>query len=354
MVVRRWFANVAEFLSLTQKRRAIAGRFLRKFEVSRKLLPVFLLLAVLSGLFWWAWAGRSVCEKNCQPQIFVIKKGEGLSEIAQKLEDQGLVRSSFFFQIEATRLGVVRKIQAGDFRLNSSMMPSEIARLLTHGTLDRWVTIIEGLRREEIAEKLVDQLGGKDSKFSKEEFLEKTIGLEGRLFPDTYLFPKEATAERIISFMNLNFEKKTAGLLLKEEDLILASLIEREVRGANDQPIVAGILLKRLKASWPLQVDAAVQYAKATRQCRGKDGCVWWPKGLTKADLKIDSSYNTYLYQGLPPTPICNPGLSSIKAAASPILTDYWYYLSDREGKMHYAVTLEEHNKNIQKYLGKL
>lgn len=322
--------------------------------MSRKLLPVALLVAVLSGLFWWVWAKRPVCQKNCQSQIFVVKKGESLGEIAQRLEAQGLIRSSLFFQIEATRLGVIRKIQAGDFRLNPSTAPSETARLLTHGTLDAWVTIIEGLRREEIAEELVRQLadGGEDSKFSKEEFLKRTIGLEGRLFPDTYLFPKEATAERIINIMNLNFEKKTAGLSLGEEDLILASLIEREARQENDRPIVAGVLLKRLKASWPLQVDAAVQYAKAEKECVASKTCEWWPKKLTRQDLEIDSPYNTYLYPGLPPAPICSPGLSSIKAAQNPTATDYWYYLSDWQGKMYYAKTLEEHNQNIQKYLG--
>lgn len=351
MVARRQLANVVEFLSLILKKRPTAGRFLRKFEVGKRLL-LAILVAALSGLFWWAWAGRAVCKKDCLPQIFVIKKGESLGQIAQKLESQGLIRSSFFFQIEAARLRIVRKIQAGDFRLNPGMAPCQIGQELTFGTLDHWITIIEGLRREEIAEKLEAELSGEDSEFSKVEFLKKTVHLEGRLFPDTYLIPKNATAERIISIMTSNFEKKTAGALGKE-DLILASLIEREAKQNSDRPIIAGILAKRLQASWPLQVDAAVQYAKAERECSLGGKCDWWPKNLTKNDLKIDSPYNTYLYQGLPPTPICNPGLSSIKAAQNPTETFYWYYLSDRQGEMHYAKTLEEHNKNIQKYLHK-
>lgn len=319
--------------------------------MGKKLLLGILLTVALGGLFWWLWAKSPACRQGCQEKIFVIKKGESLGKIAQRLEGQGLVRSSLFFQLEATRLGIVRNIQAGDFRLNPQMTPAQIAEELTHGTLDRWATIIEGLRREEIAKRFEEALSGEDSQFSKEEFLKKTASLEGKLFPDTYLIPKNATTDQVISILSLNFEKKTAGLFLTLEDLILASLIEREVKKTEDRPIVAGILLKRIKASWPLQVDAAVQYAKAERECLSFKDCQWWPQKLTKDDLRIDSPYNTYLYQGLPPAPICNPGLASIKAAKGPVATNYWYYLSDREGEMHYAETIEEHELNIEEYL---
>jgi len=264
------------------------------------------------------------------------------------LEQEKLIRSSLAFQFLATKLGISRKIQAGDFRLNPEMSAEEIAKELTHGSLDRWVTIIEGLRREEIAEKLGES--GLE-KFDKEEFLQESKNLEGKLFPDTYLFPKEADAKKIMEILTKNFQKKTPQPT--KEVLILASVIEREARHSEDRPIVAGILLKRLEEGWPLQADATVQYAVATAHCSllTADCQEWWPKNLTKEDLKIKSPYNTYLYQGLPPGPICNPGLASIEAVLNPQKTDYWFYLSDTQGIIHYAKTAEEHQENIEKYL---
>jgi len=133
----------------------------------------------------------------------------------------------------------------------------------------------------------------------------------------------------------------------------IASLVERETRSEAERPVVAGILLKRLKAGWPLQVDAAVQYAVAGVNCSRFDpACQWWPS-LTKEDLMINSPFNTYKFKGLPPAPIANPGLSSLEAAFSPEESDYWFYLHDGQGQIHYAKTLAEHQENIQKYLGR-
>jgi UPF0755 protein len=133
----------------------------------------------------------------------------------------------------------------------------------------------------------------------------------------------------------------------------LASLVEREARREEDRPIVAGILLKRWQNNWALQADATIQYEAGSKNCGiGLKGekCDWW-EPVKKTDLGIDSPYNTYKYKGLPPTPICNPGLASIKAVIYPKETDYWFYLSDTSGKIHYARTVEEHNENIRQYL---
>lgn len=300
----------------------------------------FILLFLAGGIVWWFWASSPVCRADCPPQIFLVKKGEGLGSIAQRLEEEKLIRSSVAFQILTAREGLTRKIQAGDFRLNPKMSPLEISQQLTHGTLDRWVTLPEGWRREEIAEKLELEL----EKFNKVEFLSLTKNLEGQLFPDTYLIPKEADAQRVVSMLTANFEKKTAKLNPDQQALIMASILEREALLDADRPIIAGLLLKRLNAGWPLQADATVQYVVGTPK-------EWWPKNLTKEDLRLKSPYNTYLSRGLPPAPIANPGLATIKAVLQPQETDYWYYLSDNEGKMHYAKTIEEHNKNIEKYL---
>lgn len=137
-----------------------------------------------------------------------------------------------------------------------------------------------------------------------------------------------------------------AASLTPDNVLILASLVEREARASADRPIIAGILLKRLRDGHPLQVDATVQYAIGYTHSDG-----WWRKELTTDDLKFKSPYNTYINAGLPPGAICNPGLSSITAVIHPTPTDYYYYLSDKSGQMHYARTLEEHNANIARYL---
>lgn len=295
----------------------------------------------------------SVCNIDCKSKIFVINKGESLGSIAQRLEEEKLIRSSVAFQILASQQSLSRKIQAGDFRINPKMRPSEIIQELTHGTLDHWVTLLEGWRREEIAEKLASELGSEESKFKEAKFLELSKNLEGQLFPDTYLLPKDVDAQRVLAILNHNFEKKTADLKPTKQALILASIIEREAKYDQDRPIIAGILLRRLNAGWPLQADATVQYAVATNRCPLITGSCeeWWPRKLTKEDLQIKSSYNTYLFRGLPPAPIANPGLAAIKAALQPKETGYWYYLSDKDGRMHYAETIEEHNQNIEKYL---
>ena len=315
---------------------------------------IFLTLCLFlffGGLFWWFWATSPVCTTGCQTKIFVIKKGEGLGSIAQRLEKEGLIRSSVAFQVLVIKEGLGKKIQAGDFRLNPTSTPGEITQKMTHGTLDRWVTLLEGWRREEMAEKLSEVLKGESSRFSQAEFLSLTKNLEGRLFPDTYLFPIDVDASHVASILTANFEKKTADLKPTEEALVLASLVEREAKHEADRSIVAGILLKRIEKGWSLQVDASVQYAVASLNCSPLGGCEWWPKQLTRQDLAIKSAYNTYLYPGLPPKPIANPSVSSIKAALDPTKTEYWYYLSDSQGDIHYAKNLEEHNQNIQRYL---
>jgi len=240
------------------------------------------------------------------------------------------------------------------------MTPREISQSLTKGSEDQWVTVIEGLRTEQIAKILLEK-GYRIDPVKWKNQVEKEV-LEGKLFPDSYLIPKEADQEKIIQIFLKNFEKKVVNDLSVElkksnlnliEVLILSSLVEREASHDADRAIVAGILLNRLNNSWPLQIDATVQYVVASQQCLSSlnFNCEWWPKTLTQNNLKIDSLYNTYLNEGLPPGPICNPGLSSIKAVLQPEKTNYWFYLSDKSGNMHYAKTSEEHVQNIEKYL---
>ena len=292
-----------------------------------------------------------VAKNNKNPVIFVINKGDGISAIAKNLSNQGLIRNKIIFYLVVRAMGFEKQIQAGDFRLNPSMNIFEISSNLTHGTLDIWMTIIEGKRREEIA-----QIISQDFDIPESEFL-KLASQEGRLFPDTYLVPKDASAVTIVNILTNNFQKRYEEVLTsdgnknklsEDEIMILASLVEKEAKTDIDRQKVASIILKRYQEDWPLQIDATVQYALGYQDSEK----TWWKKSLTKEDTEIDSPYNTYKNTGLPPGPICNPGLASIEGVlnADP-KTPYWYYLSDINGGMHYAVTLEEHNANIAKYL---
>ncbi|MDO8515080.1 MAG: endolytic transglycosylase MltG, partial [bacterium] len=154
-------------------------------------------------------------------------------------------------------------------------------------------------------------------------------------------------ADGFLELMQENFTKKVT-FPVTNDQLIIASLVEREARMEIDRPIVASVIYNRLKNDMAIDIDATVQYAIGRTGTAG-----WWKKDLTIDDLKFKSPYNTYLNPGLPPTPICNPGLSSINAAVNPAKTDYLFYISDLSGKMYYAQTLSEHNRNINLYLDK-
>lgn len=328
---------------------------MKKFNLI--FIPI-LLVAVLAVFFlWWRWANLPFDEQySLAGQTFVVKKGESLSSVAFRLQDEGLIRSGAAFKLLGRMQDLEDKIQAGSFRLKPSQSLEEIIDFLTQGTQDIWLTFPEGWRKEEFARRLASNLAN----FDQEEFLNLAANHEGELFPDTYLLPREASASAVFQFLENNFQKRfdedlvkqanQAGLSQKEV-LILASLVEREAKHGGDRALVAGILLKRLEANWPLQVDATLQYALAEKRCLPTSvDCDWWVTP-TATDKKIDSPYNTYIYKGLPPTPICNPGLSAIEAVISPQDSEYWFYLSDLKGNMHYSQTVEEHNANIQEYL---
>ena len=316
----------------------------------RITLSLFLVAVFVFGFsLWWRESTQVLNPQDKTSKIFVVAQGENVRQVALRLEGEGLIRSKIAFFLLIKKESAEKNIQAGTFRLSASMTPDKILDELAHGTLDIWVTIVEGLRNEEIASLLEDKLD-----FSSEDFLK--VSKVGYMFPDTYAFPKQASAGAVAQIMVSNFREKFDPQLkeaaqkegLNEgEVLILASIVEREAKYDEDRPIVAGILLNRIKQDMPLQADATVQYALGYQAAQK----TWWKKDLTKEDLKIASPYNTYLNSGFPPTSISNPGLSTIRAAAQPAKTDYLYYLSDKEGRMHYAQTFSQHTKNIQKYL---
>ena len=323
----------------------------KTYSFVSRLVIFFVVVVVVAWMawLWWGNSVQSVDSKDTTPITFVVNSGDGVKVIASNLAEKNLIRSPTGFYLLVKLLGIERQMQAGEFRLNRSMDAKDIATELTHGTLDQTVTLLEGWRDEEIAAKLAVDLNIPESEFLK-------YAREGYMFPDTYSIPKDATVAAVASMLTDNFNKKITAKMIADakkngltldQVMILASIVEREGNSPKDKPVIAGILIKRLNANWPLEVDATLQYALGY-QAADK---TWWKTSLTDVDKKINSPFNTYTNTGLLPTPICNPGLESINAVIYPTASDYWFYLHDPTGAVHYAKTEAEHEANIAKYL---
>ena len=328
------------------------------------LLPCLIFIFATSGVYIWWQENAKPVSSDTKTKDFLIVRGRGASEIAQQLYAEGLIKNPLAFKFYIQVTGKTKSIQAGRYSLSPDHSLKDLVKLLVAGPKDLWVTIPEGLRREEIVEKFITGLGKEDleKEIFREEFMQESSGLEGFLFPDTYLFPRETGALAVIKTMKGVFDKKvkefesqiSASRLSLKEIVTLASIIERETKKDEERPIVAGILLNRLKIGMAIQADATVQYVSANLKFKSQNSKIekfWEP--LSKKDLEIDSPYNTYKYKGLPPGPIANPGLSSLGAAIIPDKTDYLYYLHDTSGNIHFAKTLDEHNENVKNYLGR-
>ena len=324
--------------------------------MKKVLAPIIFLLVLvvtgLLGLLWWN-SATSAPSGNTEEVLFTITKGASAEKIGNNLAEAGLIRNTFALKLYLQSNGLASQIPPGQFRIPKNLSLSRRVELLMAGPTILWVTIPEGYRREQIPGVFAKafELTPTAAQAFEEEFLVASGGLEGYLYPDTYLFPPDATPQQAVSTLRNTFTKKFAPTqaelaevgLTVDEAVALASIIERETRNPEERPVVAGIYFNRLKADWPLQADATLQYVLG-------DENEWWPNP-TAADKEVNSFYNTYKYPGLPPFPIANPGLTSLEAVAKPQNTEYWYYLHDPDGAIHFAETLEEHNANISKYL---
>ena len=312
------------------------------------IIGLFFFIGIL-GYFWFREGTMAVNKLDNQTKMFVIQKGQNVDTIARNLAAENLIRSRIVFFVVVKMMGYDKKIQAGSFRLSPSMNVYKVADELTHGTLDKWITVKEGLRKEEIAELFSEEFGIPVVEFN-------TAAKEGYLFPDTYLVPIGAKAETAVSLLTNTFNQKYTSEMAaqakakgftQDEVVTLASIVEKEAT-ANDRQEIADILYKRYKNDYPLQADATVQYALGYQP----DEKRWWKKYTTLDDLKLKSPYNTYINNGLPPAPISNPGIAAIQAVLNANEnTPYFFYLHDKNGISHFAKTYEEHQKNIQKYL---
>ncbi len=278
---------------------------------------------------------------------FSVKEGWSLGEIAEELEKKNIIQSAFWLKVITKVFGGEKGIIAGNYYFKDSRNLFGIAYALSRGEYSlpsEKITIPEGMTIDEMAEIFEDNLAF----FDKKTFLKLTKDKEGYLFPDTYFFLSDAKTADIVKVMEDNFRQKIAGLDKEiqsfgkplKDVIIMASILEEEARTTETRRVISGILWKRLSVGIPLQVDAPFQYFM------GKNTF-----DLTMDDLAFDSPYNTYLYKGLPEGPISNPGLDSIRSAVTPVKTSYYFYLSDKDGEMHYAKTFDEHVVNKQKYL---
>ncbi len=289
--------------------------------------------------------------RNSQPTTVVIPRGAALKTIIDTLDKEGVIRSKLVFYILARTHKKDSVIQAGSFRIRPNMNAYEIIESLSKGSDDVWITIIEGLRKEEIAHEITKELNIPEADFIAQ-------ANEGTLFPDTYLFPRYASVDQVLGIFEANYKKKftpelkeqaRAKGLTENQVLTIASMVEREANTPPTMQKVASVIVKRWKNDWPLQIDATVQYILGYQENTG----TWWKQRLTKADLDISSPYNTYEHPGLPPAPIASPGLEAIKAVinADPN-TPYWFYISNKDGsEMIFSRTVEEHNAAIAKHL---
>ena len=317
------------FLKLPKRKRYVTYTF------------VFLLVSISFYIFF-----RTPPSDFPLNTVITIEEGESLQNITNNLYSEKVIKFPIIFRSAVIIMGGERNVIAGDYLLDKKEGPVDLAYRLIKGQfhLDILrITIPEGWNVYEIGNHLEKSL----KNFDKDTFIELAEGFEGYLFPDTYFIADTARPKTVINLMRSNFEeqiKSIGGLATSTKSLheiiTMASILEGEANTTESRKIVSGILWKRITAGMRLQVDATFKYinGKGTFQ-------------LTYDDLKIDNPYNTYVYKGLPPGPIGNPGLDAINAALYPKTTRYLYFLTGNDGKMYYGRTFEEHKRNKALYL---
>jgi UPF0755 protein len=350
------------------------------------IIAVLLLGLLIFGGVYFAWTTitdifQPVNTDQGKSVIIVVQNGDTAHTIADELQAKGLIRNALAFRIWARIKGLDIHLQAGAYNLKTDLTIDAIISQLLAQPDYFVVSIPEGLRIEQIAQRLG---AAGIPKFNTQEFLKYTknpaqfpdaakypilksipsgSGMEGLLFPDTYLIPVNATTGDVVNMMLSEFSDKVQqnhlDVLAKQNRLslyqmvILASIVEREVRFNQDRPLVASVFWNRIykpnnETIGRLQDDPTVEYA---RDSQLGTTIYWKPLQDVGGKVASTSPWNTYTHAGLPPTPICSPGLASLKAAAAPTKTDYYYFLSKKDGTIVYAKTKTEFEMDVKKYL---
>lgn len=337
------------------------------FTFGKKISLIIIILATLAGSFFY-FTNRMIYSqgKAIEKKVFILEKGDNALEVGRKLKEEDLISNKFYFVVYLWKEKALHKLIADKYELNSQLTIPELSKILTgelaqNNTIK--LTFPEGWTAAQMAERISANglPGGEFLTLAKKSPKEMTANfdflmdkkegasLEGYLFPDTYLFAKDVTAQEIILKMLKNFDSKLNDQLRAEikiqnksidEIVNMASIVQGEVRTITEMNMVSGIFWNRLTAEQRLQSDATLEYALGTNK-----------KQHSLAETQIDSPYNTYRVTGLPPTPVNNPGIEAILASVYPTRSDYFYFLSDpKTGATVFAKTFEEHVKNKEKY----
>lgn len=345
-------------LQAPQRRLSETGRLALVFSLIAALV---LLAAAGGGVFLY---GRTQLEPVSGTHgavvTITVTPGESLNAVTDDLASHGLIRSSFWFGVFARYKGLGDHLRAGQFNLDSGMGASAIIGKLESAPdiPPRRIVLTEGMTVDQMADRVAAaQVGVSRDQYlaavAADHFNAPFLGmrpagdtsLEGFLFPDTYDIPEGATAHDIVQMQLDDFSRKALPLLPSSGTyavLITASIVEREAKFSDDRPLVASVIDNRLADGMNLQVDATVLY-----------GLHKVGEPMSAQDQATDTPYNSYIHPGLPPTPISNPGVASLQAAAQPAKTSYLYYVTDGCGHNHYSQTEAEHEQQIATYLGR-
>jgi len=377
--------------------RDLLGSLLRCLTI---LIAVVLIIGIIGGALWLLLKNQPVAPLSERPTIsgksleqtglalylrfrqneitesasndptvvnFRIEPGETAATIGPRLQNLGLIRDGQLFRLLVRYLGVDDKLEAGDYKLRRNMSLEEIVTVLQHGvTRARKVTIPEGWRMEQAAqllarEGLVDEGQflelARAAKFDYAFLNDRPAGrsLEGYLFPDTYQVDEGTDTRGVIELLLRSFDRRVTPAMRQRaaeikmtlyEVVTLASIVEREAVVEEERNIIASVYHNRLAKGMYLQADPTVQYAKGFNPQTGR----WWNPMLLEEAQAVTSPYNTFLHAGLPPGPICSPGVASIRAVLYPADTKYLFFHSKGDGSHAFAETYEEHLANMQKY----
>ena len=329
----------------------------------KKLLALIVLLIVVAAggaAFMYTRINQPFRGYESAEQFVELPAGSGSLAIGQRLVGSGIVRDIATFRTALWMSGQGRHLKAGDYRFDRAMTPFEVIDKIARGDVYVIsVTFPEGLTIAEMAAIFESHGIGSAASFKEaarnaalvRELDPEAKDLEGYLFPETYALSRRADAVKLVSLMVSRFEHVfTAELrqaaaarnLTVRKAVTLASIVEKETARGEERPLVAAVYTTRLRVGMPLQCDPTVIYAltKAGR----------YAGNIHKEDLSVDSPYNTYRYPGLPPGPIASPGRASLEAAVRPAEADYLYFVSRNDGSHEFARTLDEHNRNVQKF----
>lgn len=325
-----------------------------------RLVAILIVLAIVAAgaAGWWLWQDlHKPYGSYAEEQTVLIEPGTGASRILQILAERGILREPLLARAYLVYYLDDPPLRAGEYRFESPLSTPQVLDKLIRGKVVTYpVTLIEGLTLDEAAESLAADGFGDHEAFRREmnrvdlvhDLDNEAEDLEGYLYPDTYHFSRGTTEAEIVETLVRTFRSKfrdqVEPLLIDSELTVrelttLASIIEKEARLDEERPIIASVYANRLRIGMALYADPTVIFALK------KQGT--WDGNIRRPDLQIDSPYNTYVYPGLPPGPICSPGVASMVAAARPAESSYLYFVSKNDGSHVFANTLREHNRNV-------